>query len=586
LLGALITSGCIENLPTEKKVSKPKTKSEEIHSTPTPTPTTTLQPHKNATKAIKQTFQGEKAIQIRGLTIKGINLNNGVELAIDHEVWLPQRFVKEAKKMGANWVQLVLWVLVTDDGELIESLRSISNPSDYSSLEDLREQSEKTEEVMRSLIQYFHTNGLKVYLITYHERLGAHHEYGRGLKIDVDEFLDRAAEIAVKWAKIAEESGVEMYAPRKELQAFVGNEKALEWDEKILPRIRKVYNGSLVRGAFTIYSWDNTRKGVVISDILPDNMSGWDYLGVDFYGSYTETFDELEAMYAAFALKVLKFKSEHNLKGVVFEELGIPHSGKELYWKNRSMSADEILDRIYQIYFEVGRNIDGFFPWVWVESATELPGGRYEYVNPGKSIAKYYKMTEIPIRKVVPAEEYAWNPINYTVVETLIPMDSWFSWELNKAGPPSVRVVKVIPPGIVEINGVGIHASEELYDWSWDNYIFRGRFKIFNGSMLIHFRCHPEWRYTFHIHPISEIELTKTVNGKYYLLNTRNMLVEYGKWHSFAVLVKDDLIQVSVDGQILVYRDLDPLPRGSVVIDTGGTQAHILLDDLVVERIN
>jgi hypothetical protein len=253
--------------------------------------------------------------------------------------------------------------------------------------------------------------GFKVFLTTYHERLGAHHEYGRGLKIDVDALLDQAAEIALKWGWIAEENYVEMFAPRKELQEFVGDKRALEWDDHVLPELRKIYHGILVRGAFQLCYWNRNSKIVYPAGELPANMSGWDFLGVDLYGNRVDTFDEWSAYVNRFALKAYELKEKYGLKGIVFEEWGFPHTGEEAFWQNKSLTGDEIIQRLYERLFEgCAGIIDGFFPWLWHEGWTEeLAAGRREYVSPTKIIRYYYTASAIPRRyeDVSPAKEYA-----------------------------------------------------------------------------------------------------------------------------------------------------------------------------------
>jgi hypothetical protein len=260
-----------------------------------------------------------------------------------------QDYVALLRKMNVNWVEVVLWPQVTQDCRLIEywnstagSWESNAGPEYSSQFEEkIITESPKTEEVLVSSIRKWHSLGFKVFLLVYHERLGDHHAYGYGLKGDVDGLLEQAKETAVKWARIAEENKVEMYAPRKELQLFVGPKKALEWDRNIVTEVRQAYSGILVQGVPFLYIWDSVGKAVYEQEQVPVVMTGYDYLGVDFYGSDTDTFDELKAFYARFLLKIEELRKKFGLKGVTFLELGLPHHGTEAYWNDRSLSGDE-----------------------------------------------------------------------------------------------------------------------------------------------------------------------------------------------------------------------------------------------------
>jgi hypothetical protein len=492
---------------------------------------------------------------------------------------LSPELAKELKDMGVNWIQLILWVQVTDDGKLIPFWDSLYGPSDvarYSGVEGVIRESQRTEEVMVQRIKEAHENGFKVFLCTYHERIGAHHEYGRGLKVDVDSLLRQAKEIALKWARIAEENGVEMFAPRKELQMLVGDRKALEWDDEILPELRKVYHGSLVRGAFSLYNWSKG-KFVIPAEELPADMSGWDYLGVDLYGNRVNTFEEWAAYVKRFALKVQELKEKHGLKGAVFEELGYPHLGEEAFWQDKSLTGDEVLQRLYQIVFEASAGaVEGFFPWVWREGKQDLPAGRREYVSPNEVIKNYYTARIIPESKVNPAREYV--PPEVTIRATKVLLEDDFEGAVTRLSGYNFTVAN----GFLRLQR-GALSAEGL---SLMDVVFKGRFKILSGTVGIGFRDSDVGRYEVRIHPISLVQLLKPMHGKGApeVLRDVHALVEYDRWHTFTILAKGEAIQVFIDGtRILDYVDPIPLPEGSVCIHA--EDADIMFDDLVVEKI-
>ena len=517
-----------------------------------------------------------RAIPIRGVTIKGIHATG--ELCINGEVWSRSKFVQKAKGMGVNWVQLVLWVLVTDDGKLIEFTRSVPDPSGFSSIEELLEESRKTVELMISLIQYLHQNGFKVFLITYHERLGAHHKYGAGLKIDVDAFLNKCAEIALKWARIAEENGVEMFAPRKELQMFVGNKKALEWDDKILPKLRRVYHGILVRGAFKLYDWDEKRKIVIPAEDLPRNMSGWDYLGLDLYGNRIDTFDEWAAYINRFALKAYELKEKYGLKGIVFEELGYPHSGEEAFWQNESLTGNDVIQRLYQVVFEECAGIiDGFFPWLWVEGTHELVPGRREYISPNKIIKQYYTASAIPrsYEDVLPAREYA--PPEIIVNKTKIILKEDF--EVNTVQGLEGHNFEVVN-GVLRVKGGCVSTKDHF-----QNFVFKFKIKMLSGSLGIGFRDSEVGWYEIRIDPMTHISLIRhEPPSQGVIVREVNSLVEYDEWYVFTIIAMDNGFQLLVDDEeVLDYIDSTPLPEGGICLHA--EHGDIIIDELIIEEI-
>jgi len=461
---------------------------------PTPTPTPTA------------------AIPIRGVVLRG-------ELRPD--------VVKELKDMGVNWLELVLWAVVTEEGELIPSLTGFYGPPltpPYSQKEvaKLRQQIARTEEIMVQRIRQAHQSGFKVFLCTYHERMGAHHDYGIGLRADVDSLLEEARRFALKWASIAEENKVEMFAPRKELQMFIGDRKALEWDDNILPELHKVYHGYLVRGAFQLYHWSKEDKFVFPVEKLPADMSEWDYLGLDLYGNFIDTFEEWASYVERFTLKVRELKAKHGLKGAVFEELGYPHTGKEAFWQDKSMSADEILQRLYQVTFEAGAGeIEGFFAWEWEDTKKELPGGRQEYISPKKVFKHYF------------------------------------------TAPVISKSYKRVNPA-------------------------KGKFKILSGNLVMRFRVSDFKDYEINIQPISRVQFLKRIKEeealRFGVIMDVNALVEYNRWYVFTLIAKGRVLQFFLDEEkVLDYVDPAPLPKGSIFI--APYDGEILLNDLLVEEI-
>ncbi len=490
-----------------------------------------------------------------------------------------EEYVNEIKDIGANWVEIVLWVLVTENGELIPYDESIYEPP--FSMEEIRSRAPTIEEVMATRIKQAHDLGFNVFLCTYHERLGAHHEYGQGLRIDVENFLEQAEEIAIRWAEIAENNGVEMYAPRKELQKFIGQKKALEWDDEILPALRGAYNGNLVRGALVDFAkWDPLARQVWQGEELPSSFAGWDYLGVDFYGSDTDTFEDLAAMYAWFANKVAELKTQNNLKGVVFEELGEPHHGTENYWNDNSLSGDNILNRMYQIFFEGGADtIEGFFPWIWEEEDRDLPAGRYEHIAPNNIIRQYYTASTIPSYSGPIADMYTPTDIAYEVTRTLLQdnFEDDSNWNLFGENV-------FVNNGVLEWSGHERVTPNDPSSENWQNYIFSGKFMVVDDYLDFHVRSTDSGDYPFIVRPIAIVQLVGP-DGRGGFMTTREIhyLIEYNKWYSFTIVAKDNLLQFFVgNDKVLEYLDPNPLLKGTVGLDVHG---RAFVDNVIIQEI-
>lgn len=509
---------------------------------------------------------GEPKIPIRGAFIDGQYLGDQVHMS-------------EITDLGANWVEIVLWVLVTENGELIPYHESIYG--EPFSMDEIISQASMTEEIITSSIKQAHDLGFKVFLCTYHERLGAHHEYGKGLKIDVENFLERAEEIAIRWAEIAENNGVELFAPRKELQKFVGQKRALEFDDEILPALRGVYNGDLMRGAFVIYLWDELGRYAYQFEELPPSFSGWDYLGVDFYGSGTDTFEDLAAMYARFVNKVQELKTQNNLKGVVFEELGVPHHGTENYWNDNSLSGDEILNNVYQIFFEGGVDvIEGLFPWWWQEENRDLPAGRHEHIAPNNIIKQYYTASTISPYTGPIADEYVSADITYEVTGTLLQdnFEDNSNWDLYGENV-------FVNNGVLEWSGEEGCTLKDTSSENWQNYTFSGEFMTIDGAFDFYVRSTGSGEYPFLVRPISHVQLVGSDGqGGFMALREADFLVEFNKWHSFTIVVKENLLQLFIDNdKALEYLDPNPLPKGTVGLRAYG---RAFVDNVIIEEIH
>jgi len=101
--------------------------------------------------------------------IKGTTPNPSVEepkipirgVFVDAKRLGEEEYVNKIKDIGANWVEIVLWVLVTENGELIPYDDSIYGPP--FSMEEIRSRAPTIEGLMATRIQQAHDLGFGVF---------------------------------------------------------------------------------------------------------------------------------------------------------------------------------------------------------------------------------------------------------------------------------------------------------------------------------------------------------------------------------------------------------------------------------------
>lgn len=493
---------------------------------------------------------------------------------------LPE-ITSKLKCLNVNCVQLVLWPQITTDGRMIEYWESTNYPNPPTA-DQIAAVSDQTESVLVKAVQKWHRKGFRVFLLTYHERLGDHHAYARGFKGDFGDFLNRAKEIAVKWARIAEQNKVELYAPRKELQLWCGPRKSQEWDLDILSEVRKEYKGKLVLGIPFLYIWDRLNSEVYEQEPVLMEIPGYDYLGVDFYGSDVDTFDELRAFYARFLIRIQELRSQLGVLGVVYEELGIPHHGNEAFWNDPMLSADNIMTRIYDIFFgmSAGR-IFGFCPWIWDNKIYDLPGNRKESVDPTLILNRYYSSITAPVSSLenIAAPVAKQAPLDFRTGRIL------FFDEFNTNAQWNLSPEAQIAQGVLEIVGEGHASLLDEATVNWRDYVFSGRFKPLDGELGIQIRNddRAEANYAIMIKPAAELHLLKSQDQQITVLRGVFPLVEFNKWHTFSIYARGGVLVVFIDGdRVADYNDKNPLRWGNISFHVRG---QALFDDIKVEEL-
>jgi len=283
---------------------------------------------------------------------------------------------------------------------------------------------------------------------------------------------------------------------------------------------------------------------------------------------------------------VAELKTQNNLKGVVFEELGEPHHGTENYWNDNSLSGDNILNRMYQIFFEGGADsIVGFFPWIWEEENRDLPAGRHEHIAPNNIIKQYYTASTIPSYSGPIADMYVPSDITYGVTRTLLQdnFEDDSNWNLGTNAS--------IGGGVLEFRGHEVAKLKDASSENWQNYTFSGKFMVVDNYLSFFVRRTDSGgyqfpnEYRFAVKPIAMVSLVGSDGrGGFTTLREIHYLVEYNKWYSFTVVAKGNLLQFFIDNtKVLEYLDFNPLLKGTVELHCFGRS---FVDNVIIQEIS
>ncbi len=185
-------------------------------------------------------------------------------------------------------------------------------------------------------------------------------ELERGPMPDIEGFTKAYNEIVLKWAKLAEEHGVELFAPSCEMNLFLGWEKAAQWWQDILIPLHENYSGELVqKGEIAWEKYGHERGDLSYFD----HFKGWDYINTDFFGE-DETPEEYRGLIHETMNYLQELKKRHGAKGIILTEIGTPEDS-EMY-KKKATSSHEVRIAYWSILFEETRGlVDGYYFWSW-----------------------------------------------------------------------------------------------------------------------------------------------------------------------------------------------------------------------------
>ncbi len=186
---------------------------------------------------------------VRGMTIGPIE--NGYHPAVGYGSPAYDRTLLEARAMGATWVALTPFGRVADlNGTGIDP--TFEAPFD-----------QNRRDIARA-IAMAHARGLRVMLVPH---LWVESGEWRALVNPPSEaawgrWADAYARFARGWARVAEDSGAEMFSAGVELRSWVTTAHAPRFS-RFLRELRGVYHGILTYSA----NWDDVEDAVVLGDI-------------------------------------------------------------------------------------------------------------------------------------------------------------------------------------------------------------------------------------------------------------------------------------------------------------------------------
>ena len=189
------------------------------------------------------------------------------------------------------------------------------------------------------------------------------------LPVNMEEFIRISHEIAIKWANISEQYGVEFFAPQNEFDVMASrfvnsNEERFNltaaWHREILPDIRKVFHGKLI---------------AKLADASPDmNLSGYDLIGITvFHGNLDleEFRKEVKEEYRAAANSA----RISNARWMV-SEAWFPYGGP--FYPETVNRKGELLDELQDDYIRISideyLNTPGNPPAGYIFTAWTMPG--------------------------------------------------------------------------------------------------------------------------------------------------------------------------------------------------------------------
>ena len=205
----------------------------------------------------------------------------------------------------------------------------------------------------------------------------------RGARITLEEFLEISEELALEWARFAEECGVEYFCPQQELdymvlQNFITgfDEKAnaerarviAEWHRDVLPKVKEVYSGRMV-AKFAFMLEEKAATG--------EYYAGYDYIGVAV-GHAQQRLEDFRAMLRESHYGLTAEMARLAGCDWIVGEAWISYGARGSPFKENvdGESLDELQDDYYRVLVEEYLGFPGNEPAGFIFCAWRMPGLR------------------------------------------------------------------------------------------------------------------------------------------------------------------------------------------------------------------
>jgi hypothetical protein len=289
--------------------------------------------------------EGSGEFDIQGLTFRSIAYYYFP--GIYESLYNPEdnlRLITKAKNAGGNYLLVRAFYNCDEQGNLIGD-------------------DEEAEASLREAIATAHAYGMKVFLTPFVESM----EFWPVRKWELS--VEAWTETVLKWARFAQENGVEMFAPGFEMGLIMDKEDAAAWFAAILPQIREVYGG---RVAFAEIPWGEPWDYIDGAGAF----AGYDCAGItifpwkDYDGtSDIRSFEDITSFVEDRAARLDEVASKYGTEYRFVATLGLD------FWQGEEPAPD-ILALAYDISLDVllEHDIDGVFLHLWASEDDQLPG--------------------------------------------------------------------------------------------------------------------------------------------------------------------------------------------------------------------
>ncbi|TET16818.1 MAG: hypothetical protein E3J75_04195 [Dehalococcoidia bacterium] len=135
------------------------------------------------------------------------------------------------------------------------------------------------------------------------------------------------------------------------------------------------------------------------------------------------------------------------------------------------------------------------------------------------------------------------------------------------------------------------HKWATLGNRGWDNYAFKARFKLIQGTIHFNYRrsvSAGHHRYFIGINR-NELSLNKQIGDKFYSLANIHILANMrinleNQWHEIEIRGYEDIINIRLDGKLYVaYKDESPILAGGIAFETL-EESVLLIDDVEIRK--